>query len=141
MTDMQGAMGVVQLAKLAELIQTRQERADYYHRELADLKWLILPNVPEGYGHSYQSFVCLVNEKLSPLPRNDLMAALEDSGISTRPGTHAVHTLNYYRDQYDFKPEDLPGALMCHEHSMAIPLHNKMSDSDYEYVVKTLKDF
>jgi 3-oxoacyl-[acyl-carrier protein] reductase len=70
----------------------------------------------------------------------DLVArAVADFGRLTIAVANAG--LSLWDDFFDFKPEDLPGALMCHEHSMAIPLHNKMSDSDYEYVVKTLKDF
>jgi dTDP-4-amino-4,6-dideoxygalactose transaminase len=67
------------------------------------------------------------------------MKELEGRGISTRPGTHAVHLLNYYRSKFDLKPNDLPGAHFCHEYSMAIPLHNKMTAEDYKYVVESLK--
>ena len=73
------------------------------------------------------------------MARNEIMQELEARGISTRPGTHAVHTLTYYRETYGTRPEDLPGALTCHNQSMAIPLHNQMTDADYEYVVNTLK--
>lgn len=139
MTDMQGAMGRVQLRKLARLVKERQQRADYYRSELAGIDWLVMPRVPDGHDHSYQAFVCLVDEQRSPLPRNELMRLLEERGISTRPGTHAVHTLNYYRDEYSIAPRDLPSALTCNDQSMAIPLHNKMTSSDYEYVVATLK--
>lgn len=139
MTDLQGAMGIVQLAKLESLVEERRQRADFYRSELGSIDWLVLPEAPQCYAHSYQSFVCLVREDKAPRGRNELMKSLQDIGISTRPGTHAVHTLNYYRDRYGIEPGDVPGALLCHEQSMAIPLHNNMSAEDYDSIVTALK--
>ena len=67
------------------------------------------------------------------------MEALQARGIATRPGTHAVHMLNLYRDRLGVKPEDFPNARACNDHTMAIPLHNKMSKEDFAYVVECIK--
>ncbi len=67
------------------------------------------------------------------------MQILEEKGISTRPGTHAVHMLGYYANKYDISADDFPEAKMANDLSMAIPLHNRMSSEDYEYVVQQLK--
>ena len=57
----------------------------------------------------------------------------------TRPGTHAVHMLGYYRRRLGLVPEDFPAAADCDRQSMAIPLHNRMTDEDYAYVVEALR--
>ncbi len=44
------------------------------------------------------------------MSRNEMMEVLQQQGISTRPGTHAVHMLGAYVKKYNFKPEDFPGA-------------------------------
>lgn len=67
------------------------------------------------------------------------MEKLQEQGISTRPGTHAVHMLGYYRDRFGYSPDDLPAARDCDRHSMSIPLHNRMSEADYGYIVDALK--
>jgi dTDP-4-amino-4,6-dideoxygalactose transaminase len=67
------------------------------------------------------------------------MEKLQEKGISTRPGTHAVHMLNFYKTKYGIKPEDFPGAQVANDQSMAIPLHNRMVADDFEYVVQALK--
>jgi perosamine synthetase len=139
MTDLQGAVGLVQLAKLDRFIGERQEWADYYSRELASLAWLRTPATPDGYGHGWQSYVCYVDEEKAPMPRNDIMEALQQRGISARPGTHALHMLGLYRQKYGLTPDDFPGARDCDRHSMAIPLHNRMTARDYEYVVAALR--
>ena len=73
------------------------------------------------------------------MPRNAIMEHLQSAGISTRPGTHAVHMLGYYAQRFGIAPDDFPGARDCDAQSMAIPLHNRMSEQDYEYVAAAIQ--
>ncbi len=138
MTDMQGAMGIVQLSKLDQFIDERSKWAAYYTEKLESIKWLTLPQPLEGSRHGWQAFVTHVNPDKAPLPRNEIMERLQENGVSTRPGTHAVHMLKYYVENYGFKPEDFPGAQSCNDNTMAIPLHNRMTQEDYDYVISAL---
>jgi perosamine synthetase len=139
MTDLQGAVGLVQLAKLDRFIEERQRWAEFYRNELASIGWLHMPVFPENGTHALQAFVTYVDPQKAPMPRNDIMERLQAAGISTRPGTHAVHMLGYYRDKFALNPNDFPGARDCDANTMAIPLHNRMTEEDYVYVVKALK--
>ena len=140
MTDLQGAIGEVQLKKLDSFIQERAKWADFYKKELADIPWLKLPNFPKEFHHGWQSFVTLVDESLAPCSRNDIMEQLQAKGISTRPGTHAVHMLGFYANLLSIAPEDYPGAQIANDKSISIPLHNQMTREDFEYVVYCLKN-
>ena len=140
MTDLQGAVGVAQLAKLDRYIAERDQWARWYIQQLADISWLRMPQLPEGGAHAWQAFVTYVDPARAPKPRNEIMEILQQRGISTRPGTHAIHMLGYYRDRYGFKTTDLPGAADCDANTMAIPLHNRMDADDYRYVVDALRD-
>lgn len=139
MTDIQGAVGQVQLKKLKRIIEERQKWAEYYTRELKTINWISTPRVGTSYKHGWQAYVCMVNEDKAPHSRNDIMDRLEVMGISTRPGTHAVHMLEYYRALLHHKADDFPNARDAANLSIAIPLHNAMTDEDYAYVVETLK--
>ncbi|MFB4251986.1 DegT/DnrJ/EryC1/StrS family aminotransferase [Pseudomonas idahonensis] len=139
MTDLQGAIGLVQLGKLDGFIDERACWAQYYCEQLADIDWLRLPTTPQGSRHGWQAFVTYIDPQKAPMPRNDMMEILQAKGISTRPGTHAVHMLAYYRERFGLKPEDFPGARDCNDHTMAIPLHNRMSEEDYAYVVEAIR--
>jgi perosamine synthetase len=139
MTDLQAAVGVVQLGKLDRFIDEREQWAAWYSRELKDLGWLRTPVHGGDYKHGWQSYVTLVDERRSPMKRNEIMERLQEKGIATRPGTHAVHMLGYYRDRFGCRPEDFPGARLANDCSMAIPLHNRMSAEDYTYVVDALR--
>jgi perosamine synthetase len=140
MTDLQGAVGLVQLSKLDRFIDERAAAAALYRRELAALDWLRTPCEPDVGRHAWQAFVTCVDPARAPRPRNELMEILQNRGIATRPGTHAVHMLGYYRDRFGLKPQDFPAARDCDANSMAIPLHNKMTPDDYAYVIDALRN-
>lgn len=140
MTDLQGAVGITQLSKLDDFIDERAKWAQWYRQQLGDIDWLHLPHEPEEGRHGWQSFVTYVDPQKAPMPRNDIMEHLQKQGIATRPGTHAVHMLGLYRKKYGIRPDDFPVARDCDAHSMAIPLHNRMSEEDYVYVAEAIKE-
>jgi perosamine synthetase len=140
MTDLQAAIGIVQLAKLDDFVKERQKRADFYRETLADVAWLRTPMVPRGYAHAWQAFVCTVDPTSSPVSRDELLELLDQRGIAARPGTHAVHDLSYYRRTFGYEPHHLPVSHACSLNTIAIPLHNRMSDADFEYVAEAMHD-
>ena len=140
MTDIQGAIGIVQLKKLDLFIDERQKWAEYYYEGLKNIPWLILPEVPDGYKHGWQSYVTFIDESISPMKRNDIMEILQQKGISTRPGTHAVHMLDVYAKMFDIDPMDYPNAYKADQFSMSIPIHNRMVKEDIDYVIYALNN-
>ena len=68
-----------------------------------------------------------------------LLQLLEDQGIATRQGTHAVHMLGYYRKRFGYKPEDFVNAYACDHLSITLPLYIGITDEDQEYVIDTMK--
>jgi dTDP-4-amino-4,6-dideoxygalactose transaminase len=140
MTDLQGAVGLVQLQKLDQFISERNEWAAYYTDKLSDISWLGLPETPKEFIHGWQSYVCWIDEEKSPASRNEIMKKLFEKGISVRPGTHAIHTLSYYRDRFGFVDNQFPVSQSAQSFSMAIPLHNRMNQDDYDYVISVLRE-
>lgn len=139
MTDLQGAVGIVQLSKLDMFIAERQKWAEYYRSQLAGIPWLKMPVFPNSGTHAWQAFVTYVEPSLAPTARNDIMERLKEAGIATRPGTHAVHMLGYYRERFGTSEDDCPGARDCDANTMAIPLHNRMDQVDYDRVIEALR--
>lgn len=139
MTDVQAAIGLVQLTKLDMFIAERDLWARFYRDQLGDLAWLRQPVAPNDGTHAWQAYVTYVDPARAPLPRDEIMAELHRRGVATRPGTHAVHMLGYYREHFGCAPDDLPGARDCERNTMAIPLHNRMTEDDYAYVVQCIR--
>ncbi len=140
MTDLQGAVGVVQLKKLDSLIDERAKWAAWYRENLKNIEWLQVPQEPEDGRHGWQSFVTYVDPEKAPMLRNEIMEYLQEKGISTRPGTHAVHMLGLYKDLFGIDADDFPGAKQCDANSMALPLHNRMEADDFSYITDILKN-
>ena len=68
MTDMQGAIGSVQMDRAEWILAERHRCAETYDRLLGDVDWLSLPVTPPGSVHGYQSYVCLFRPE-EPKPR------------------------------------------------------------------------
>ncbi|MBL79468.1 MAG: perosamine synthetase [Nitrosomonadaceae bacterium] len=141
MTDLQGSVGIKQLEKLDHFISERSKWAKYYKEKLSDIKWLFLPDEPENGNHGWQSYVINLSQESAPAPRNKIMKKLQEQGIATRPGTHAVHMLGLYKEKFDLHSDDFPNARDCNNNAMAIPLHNRMTKEDYDYVVGAFHKF
>ncbi len=139
MSDLQGAVGRVQLGRLDGFIAERERWSGFYDEAFADIPWIRPPARPEAGQHAWQAYVTYIDPAQAPKPRNEIMQILHENGIATRPGTHAVHMLGYYRDKYRFAPDDFPGARDCERNSMALPLHNQMTQEDYEFVVSAIR--
>ncbi|MFL5482621.1 MAG: DegT/DnrJ/EryC1/StrS family aminotransferase [Gemmatimonadaceae bacterium] len=147
MTDIQGALGVSQMAKSAAIMKSRREGAARYDDLLDGVEWLQLPLSHADYVHGYQSYVCLFQPEEPDLTnceqlfdtRNQIMGDLEEKGIITRQGTHAPPHLHYYAEKYAIKPSDFPNAFLAERLSLTLPLFAGMTDAEAETVVKELR--
>lgn len=140
MTDVQGAIGLIQLTRLDDLITERQKWAEFYQQELQDLEWITTPKVAEGYFHTFQAYVCTIDENKVGKTRDAIMEILMQNGIHTRPGTHAIHELGYYQSKYKLEPSHCVNASKLAATTIALPLHNNMSQADFQRVVRILKE-
>jgi perosamine synthetase len=135
LSDIQAAVGVAQMAKLGSLLAERRRLAAAYRDRLADRNDIMLPLADEG--HSYQSFVIRVVDG-GRGRRNAIMAALAESAIQTRPGTHAVPALGYYRQKYCLHTDAFPCAVLAENTTIALPLFPGMTDGDLDRVADRL---
>ena len=143
MTDLQAALGSAQMDRSQAIVDERLALAKRYDQALANIPWLRLPIHLENYEHGYQSYPCLFQSQtitLASIPdvnkkRNAWMDLLNQVGISTRPATHAVHMLTFYRDKYKLKPNDFPNSYIANDCSISLPLFHGMTDEEQDYVI------
>jgi len=144
MTDIQAALGSAQMDRASEIVLERQRLAAVYDRAFAGLQWLSTPKCPDDYVHGYQSYPCLFQpETITPqsIPRinerrNAWMDKLQKVGISTRPATHAVHMLSFYKEKYKLNPQDFPNAYAANDCSISLPLFHGMTAEEQNYVIE-----
>ncbi len=135
MTDMQAAMGIVQLKKLAFIIERRREIAGFYNDELKKIPHIRVPDVPEYAYHNYQSYWVELLDS-APLRRDDLMQRLLEKGITTRRGIMAIHMEECYRKYRVY----LPKTERITRNTILLPIYPSMTDEDQEYVMQCMKD-
>ena len=140
LSDIQAAVGVVQMGRLEALLAERRDRAVRYTELLADCPELALPVAgADPDGHTYQSYVVRLRDG-GRARRNAMMRHFAEARIQTRPGTHAVHRLGFYRDKYGLSADDFPIASQCEDTTITLPLLPGMTDADQARVVDTCRE-
>ncbi len=136
LSDVQAAIGRVQLGRLESFVEERGRIAVAYEAALSGLTGLHLPRRPADGRHSWQSYVVSLGED-SPIAPEAFMATLADRGVSTRIGTYAVHREPYFRER--FGTLSLPASDAAFLRSVALPIFNGMPDESVEEVIASIR--
>jgi perosamine synthetase len=137
MTDVQAALGVVQLGRVDGFVARRRSLAARYSEELARLGWLIPPHEPSDRRHNFQSYMARLRPD-APLSRDALMQGLLDRGISTRRGIMASHREAPYRDpKWD---KALCQTNAASDESIILPLFHQMTEEQQSYVIDRIRE-
>jgi len=137
MTDLQAAIGLVQLQRLPDMLAHRRYLASRYTEHLSQIEWLITPTVADDYRHNFQSYMVRVKES-APVSRDQLMQGLLDRGISTRRGIMAIHRENPYRDsRWD---SELPQTNDITDKTIVLPLFHSMTEEEQDYVIDCITE-
>ncbi|MDP9883339.1 dTDP-4-amino-4,6-dideoxygalactose transaminase [Sinomonas atrocyanea] len=123
MTDLQAAVGLVQLGRLEAMVARRRELAALYRAALADLPGLRLVADPEEGESNFQSLWAEVGEEF-PLTRDGLLDALAEQGISARPGIMAAHLEPAYAGAPLRVP--LPATERLTARTLILPLYHEL---------------
>ena len=130
MTDVQAAIGVVQLGKLDRIVARRRQLAERYQRQLSSVPGLQMIADP-GYGTTnYQSFWMVLPDE-SPVSRDEILHRLAAAGISARRGIMAAHLEPAYRD-HPHGP--LPVTERITTRSLILPLFHDMTEAQQDLV-------
>ena len=137
MTDLQAAVGLVQLGRVEGFIERRRAFAARYTEALRKLGWLIPPSEPTGCRHNFQSYMARLT-KDAPVSRDQLMQLLLDRGISTRRGVMATHREPPYRDaRWD---RLLPETNAATDDCIILPLFHQLTEEDQTYVIDSIRE-
>jgi dTDP-4-amino-4,6-dideoxygalactose transaminase len=134
MTDIQAAIGRVQLRRLPGLLEERRLLAEKYTRSLAGIPGLEPPFVPPELRPNYQSYAVRVTQEF-PRNRDALMQELLQQGISTRRGIMNAHQEGAYAD---LPLQDLPCSEEARDTVILLPLFAGMSERDQQRVLDCL---
>jgi dTDP-4-amino-4,6-dideoxygalactose transaminase len=135
MTDIQAAVGLVQLTRLEAIVAERRRQAARYTELLSGIPGLHPPTDP-AYGTSnYQSYVVRLGPEIVA-ERSDVLAALAADGISARRGIMAAHLEPAYAEH---PHADLAITEDLTSRSLILPVWSGLTTEDQDRVVDSLR--
>jgi dTDP-4-amino-4,6-dideoxygalactose transaminase len=135
MTDVQAAIGLIQLGRLEHMVARRRLLAARYQDLLADIPGIATTRDPEYGMTNFQSFWVMLPPGF-PVSRNELLRLLADAGISARRGIMAAHLEPAYAD-YPCPP--LPVTEQVTAGSVILPLFHELTADEQDLVVSVIK--
>jgi perosamine synthetase len=133
--DLSAALGIGQLEKLDQILQSRRRVALAYDELLAGLD--IETPLLDDEDHVRSWFVYVVKLPAG-VDRDAVMGRLADRGVATAPYLPSIHLQSYMRDRYGFGEGMLPVSEDCSARTMALPFHARLERGDQERVAEAL---
>ena len=132
-TDIQSAIGLVQLEKLEWMRDERKMIAEKYKNAFAGkLHFIIENNQNES---SWHLFVIKINN------RDELHQKLKEKGISTSVHFIPIHKHPYYKIRFNYENKDYPVANNVYQQSLSLPIYPGLDESDVEYIIKYVLEY
>ena len=138
MTDIQAALGLVQLKRYEGMLERRRELIALYDSYLKPLGIEPLPHQGEGYASSGHLYICRV-PGVSPGERNAIIEAMAERGVATNVHYKPLPLLTAYKD-LGFDIADYPHAYARFANEVTLPLHTCLTDEQAHYVASTFAD-
>jgi CDP-6-deoxy-D-xylo-4-hexulose-3-dehydrase len=137
--EMEGAIGISQLKKLPDLIETRRENADYFKNKMADFDCF---RIQREVGKSSWFGFSIILEKEVRGRRKELVSKLEAAGIESRPIVSGNFTRNPVIKHLEHVPiPELPGADLVHDHGLFVGNHHFDLRNQIDQLMQVLTDF
>lgn len=141
MTDIQAAIGLVQLKRLDKMIERREKLVALYDSLLSDVHELTLPaNVPYSVRHARHLYTLIVDKDKTGIMRDKFMLEMKKLNIGTGLHFLAVHKLSFYRKHYPLPDGSLPETEYISERIVSLPLYSGMKEGDVHDVVAAIGD-
>jgi dTDP-4-amino-4,6-dideoxygalactose transaminase len=140
LTDMQAALGLVQLSKANAMRVRRADIADRYTQGLRDVPVFQLPQTSSEVQHAWHLFVILVASEMLRIGRDEIIEELRRRGIGSAVHFIPLHHHSYYQQTWGYAPGQFPVADHYFERCLSLPIYPGMTNSDVDRVLEALLD-
>lgn len=140
MTDIQAAIGLVQLQRLESMQRRRREIVAAYNQAFGQLDALQTPTERPDAESAWHLYVLRLNLDRLTIDRARFIEELRARNIGTSVHFIPIHLHPYYRDRYGFQPQDFPVAYREYLRLISLPLHPGLSDEDVQDVIAAVRD-
>ena len=133
-TDINSAIGIVQLKKQKVLRDKRNIIANKYNAAFQNSKNIELPFIKKDRETSWHLYVIKVNN------RDEAIEKLKENGIGCSVHFIPIHKHTYYKNKFEYKDEKYPIANNIFERSLSLPIYPDMSNEEINFIIKNVKE-
>ena len=137
--EISAAIGITQLNRLEDFIEKRNKVAQYYNRELKNVKEIKPLNIPSDMVSNYYKYIALLEAGLN---RDQLKSTLRTKGVNCSGEVYwpPLHLQPIYKELLKTEEEDFPTAEDVCSRMICLPLYVQMTQEEADYVIEKLKE-
>jgi perosamine synthetase len=135
MTELQAAVGLVQLESLESRLAEKRRIVERYTRRFSGSDLVFPPVVPPYVErHGWYMYAPAFDGSVN---RDEVVNELDDAGVETRLSFPPVHVQPYYVERFGFQPGDYPLSLDAWSHLINLPISPNLTDEQVDFVAST----
>ncbi|MDO6355568.1 DegT/DnrJ/EryC1/StrS family aminotransferase [Caloramator sp. CAR-1] len=138
MSELNAALGSIQMDRLDEIIQKRLKVANRYNEILSRIEGVEVPYIDPKV--DVMSYFVYVVKLARDVDRDKVMAYLKENGVGCRPYFTPIHVQPYMVEMFGYEEEDFPVTADAGRRCVALPFYNDLSDEEANYVAEKLKE-
>lgn len=139
LSDINCALGIAQLERLAEILAKRERVAGWYNERLKEIDGLSVPYSAPGVKRSWFVYVARLGERYSREDRDRILQGLSERGIGGRDYFSPIHRQKFYREMFGYKEGDFPVTEYVAARTVALPFYSNLKREEVAEVVDNLK--
>ena len=136
LTDIQSAIGIVQLKKCDGMFAARKGIAARYTKEFSKERALQVPTVCEDRVSAWHLYPLRLNLEETTITRSQMIEELKARGIGTSVHFIPLHLHPYYKETWGYREEDFPVASQQYQRYLSLPIFPGMTESQIDYVIE-----
>jgi dTDP-4-amino-4,6-dideoxygalactose transaminase len=140
LTDIQSAIGIVQLNKCTEMCSLRARIARQYTEAFSHCEAIQTPTVLADRESAWHLYVLRLHLDRLTIGRSEIVERLKQRGVGTSVHFIPLHMHPYYRDAYHYCHESFPVALREYYRSFSLPIYPSMSLDQVAYVIEQVSE-
>jgi perosamine synthetase len=139
LSEINAALGEVQMRRLDEILAARRQVAELYYRALGGIDGIHLPPVHEPKTASWFVYVIRLDDRFTQTDRDEVMRRLRAEGIGCNPYFVPIHLQPYVMEALGTKPGQFPVTERIAERTLALPFHTRLPAAAIDRVAETLR--
>jgi len=140
MTDVAASLGIHQLRKLDDFVETRGRLAEIYSDAFSDFEALSLPPDDKRDRNSWHLYPLMIKPSMLTIDRDEFIEALNRANIGVGVHFRALHLMEYYRKKYGYREGDCPEAEFISDRILSLPLSPRLSAEEIYYIIDVIRE-